>query len=606
MRVVSQKRLSAVVSLVFMSAAAQGANIPWINPLGGNFSSAINWLGGILPGSSDVAAFDIGLPSTYTTTFSGNAANSQISVSSDILTLDLQGHSYTLGSSSYEAGGYSAQIGGLLGGTLNLTNSSSATGTFATQYASIAALATDTGTVSVSGSHTAWNSATAIYAGDSGNGTLNITNGATVSDLIGTIGNEAGSKGNATVDGAGSNWTSYDYFYVGGYGTGNLTIQNGAAVNSAVSYVGQYGPGTATVTGAGTTWNAGYLDVAYGSSGSLTISNGASVTDSDGYVSCSPDSPGVVTVTGANSTWTNTDTLYVGLGGGTTVNIGAGATVSVSHTFGMANKPGNQINLSGGTLRVGILNTMSNPSLILGNGLTTGWTSGTLDITMSNVTIGSGGPLGTSLTLGAGKTLQVTGSGDALSIASGSTLNVAGGSLYANTLNNAGTLSVPAGSTAEIVNPLVNTGLIDISGGKLQLDGDTPASVRSQIASAFDHGSWDGTTGITSSAAQANPQHDTAIGYITSGSTTNIFYTWYGDANGDGVVNGLDALAMSDSGTTWQTGDFNYDGKVNADDYSLFELGVIYGSKNILTLVPEPTTLICLAPIAVMLRRRRA
>jgi hypothetical protein len=72
-----------------------------------------------------------------------------------------------------------------------------------------------------------------------------------------------------------------------------------------------------------------------------------------------------------------------------------------------------------------------------------------------------------------------------------------------------------------------------------------------------------------------------------------IKYTWLGDANLDGVVNSTDLSAMASTGTTWQTGDFNYDGKVNGDDYALFMLGNVSSKgANISTTLPEPSLLL--------------
>ena len=54
-------------------------------------------------------------------------------------------------------------------------------------------------------------------------------------------------------------------------------------------------------------------------------------------------------------------------------------------------------------------------------------------------------------------------------------------------------------------------------------------------------------------------------------------YTYYGDANWDGKVDGQD-YALIDAGflsndalTGWYNGDFNYDGKVDASDYTLID-----------------------------------
>jgi hypothetical protein len=54
-----------------------------------------------------------------------------------------------------------------------------------------------------------------------------------------------------------------------------------------------------------------------------------------------------------------------------------------------------------------------------------------------------------------------------------------------------------------------------------------------------------------------------------------IKYTYYGDANLDGQVDGSD-YARIDSGylnqlTGWYNGDFNYDGVVNGSDYTLID-----------------------------------
>ena len=54
-----------------------------------------------------------------------------------------------------------------------------------------------------------------------------------------------------------------------------------------------------------------------------------------------------------------------------------------------------------------------------------------------------------------------------------------------------------------------------------------------------------------------------------------VKYTYFGDANLDGVVNGSD-YTLIDNGfnaglTGWRNGDFNYDGVINGDDYILID-----------------------------------
>jgi len=104
-----------------------------------------------------------------------------------------------------------------------------------------------------------------------------------------------------------------------------------------------------------------------------------------------------------------------------------------------------------------------------------------------------------------------------------------------------------------------------------------------------------------------------------------VKYTYYGDANLSGVVDGSD-YSLIDNGylkglSDWQNGDFNYDGKVNGSDYTLIdntfnsqgtaiatEIGVPTAQiAERASAVPEPTTLglLSMASIGVLGRRNR-
>jgi hypothetical protein len=134
-------------------------------------------------------------------------------------------------------------------------------------------------------------------------------------------------------------------------------------------------------------------------------------------------------------------------------------------------------------------------------------------------------------------------------------------------------------------NPLAGTTLdIGRSTVFISYSGSDPiAAIQGYLRNGYNGGAWNGTptasTGvITSAAAQANPNHNTAIGYAdfadgqginTMANTIELTYTLYGDANLDHQVNSADLqilLAAFNNAGAWDRGDFNYDGMVNSAD----------------------------------------
>jgi len=143
-----------------------------------------------------------------------------------------------------------------------------------------------------------------------------------------------------------------------------------------------------------------------------------------------------------------------------------------------------------------------------------------------------------------------------------------------------------------------DSGSLDLTDGYLIVDYeniDSPtASITAQIARGFNDYSWTGS-GITSSLAaqDSNVTAMTAIGVLDNsewgfdsfgGRTLDGFnqvlvrYTFYGDANLDGVVDGIDVsqllVGLSGGGTGWAYGDFDYSGFVDGLDVSLLLVGL--------------------------------
>jgi autotransporter-associated beta strand protein len=179
-------------------------------------------------------------------------------------------------------------------------------------------------------------------------------------------------------------------------------------------------------------------------------------------------------------------------------------------------------------------------------------------------------------------------------------------------------------------------GLLDVQNNGLDLPSSvTLSAVNQLVKQGYNAGgnAWQGTTGITSSAAAADTTHMTALGVITNdqggtggalygsgGSIASTFdgmtpnahdvlvkYTYYGDANLDGSVSSAD-YTLTDAGflsqgsahplTGWYNGDFNYDGVVNGSDYTLIDNAFNTQGASLASEVASPTAQIAAGPVS--------
>ncbi len=138
-------------------------------------------------------------------------------------------------------------------------------------------------------------------------------------------------------------------------------------------------------------------------------------------------------------------------------------------------------------------------------------------------------------------------------------------------------------------------GQFDLGDNDLILHNGSLATINSLLQSGYNaqNGYWNGE-GIVSSAAAADPEGITALGAIQNlngsgeamysafdgrsvvSSDVLVKYTYYGDANLDGIVNG-DDYSLIDYGyiaglSGWANGDFTYQPAVNGSDYTLIDL----------------------------------
>jgi hypothetical protein len=168
-----------------------------------------------------------------------------------------------------------------------------------------------------------------------------------------------------------------------------------------------------------------------------------------------------------------------------------------------------------------------------------------------------------------------------LTIAEGATLRVTSGAVVAKTRLG--------------LNPAINlSGVLDLAGGAFisRAGGPSIATFQTLLTRGFNNGAWNGihaSGAINSSLAAASALPDavghglgseiapTSIGPFTiAAGDTLLRYTYYGDADRNGVVNFDDYartdLGFSTSRTGWSNGDFNYDNVINFDDYALIDL----------------------------------
>jgi subtilase-type serine protease len=193
-----------------------------------------------------------------------------------------------------------------------------------------------------------------LYIGNFGSGTLNVSEGGLVSGDDGFIADNAGSTGSATISGVGSSWVNSFGLMVATSGFGTLTIEDGGRVSADFSIVSldSSGDGRVTVSGAGSTWtNSTSLTVGDSGSGTLNIQNGGTVSSGFAYLGGFFGGNGSATVTGAGAAWTNSSALVVGSGGTGTLTLADGGEVSVQGGTGSVGL--GSFNSANGTLNIG-------------------------------------------------------------------------------------------------------------------------------------------------------------------------------------------------------------------------------------------------------------
>jgi hypothetical protein len=144
------------------------------------------------------------------------------------------------------------------------------------------------------------------------------------------------------------------------------------------------------------------------------------------------------------------------------------------------------------------------------------------------------------------------------------------------TINNLQGATPLAGTTVDI-----NRSTVFINYASPANEAATVALIKSYLANGYNGGAWNGTNAsgvMTSAAAAANTNHNTAIGWADSGdgsgvnttaNTVELKYTLNGDTNLNGTVDIFDLnnlLPHFNAPGVWTGGDFTYNGTVDIFD----------------------------------------
>ena len=481
-------------------------------------------------------------------------------------------------------------------------------------------------------------SAINFLVGNAGPASLTISNGGRVFSVFSLVGRLAGSSGTVTVTGSGSTWENATALFVGGeentsggaaslgifsggvvqtrslkvFDTALVNVNNGSSTVAGLSISGSTSPpaaggtlgdvvignttggrmeingggralnrkgfigqnsgavGAATVSGAGSRWDCtGSVWSGNSGAGSLDITSGGVVSSAgNGYLGFSINSSGNAVVSGAGSSWTMAANLYVGGNGAAPGGQGVlqienggmvGATLTTVYNTGFLQLGANPtlngpLTFLGGTIQAKA-NTTFNNSFSLGTGGVFVEPTG-FELTLSGNISGSGG-LAKSFLNGSG-TLKLTGNNtySGATAMKGGTVLVNGSITSATSVNigatlggsgTVGTVTVNSGGTVSPGNSLgrltVNGAYTQTSGGALtiELGGYTPGAGFDQLA-VSGHAAIGGALNL-SLINKFRPNVGDTFAIVTSSSESGNFSTITGcgftvrsDASPAGIV----------------------------------------------------------------------
>jgi co-chaperonin GroES (HSP10) len=211
-------------------------------------------------------------------------------------------------------------------------------------------------------------------------------------------------------------------------------------------------------------------------------------------------------------------------------------------------------------------------------------------------------------------------------------------------VSSGGLAAIDAGGTRIVKTSslgVTGTGKLDVRDNKLAVvagdigtwNGSSYTGITGLIASGRGDGSWNGngivttmsdaTTSLRTTLAIALAEETPHAGGTFMGVSVNagdvlVMYTWGGDADLNGELNGDDYFFIDSNVLAqvpgYHNGDFNYDGGIDGDDYFIIDSNITFAQSSPpfptgvgaggLAVVPEPAAGVVLATAAAALLQR--
>ena len=392
--------------------------------------------------------------------------------------------------------------------------------------------------------------ASRVFVGESGRGTLTVQGGGTFTTSDSTyVGARPSGEGIITVTGAGSSLRASPILYVGFDGSGTVTASGGGAISAANGVMlgaNSAGQGTVTVTGAGSSLGSGsYIYLGNVGRGTLDVSNGGSVASTGPFrFGTEADGIGVATVTGTGSSLTAGSGLYIGDKGQGTLTVSDGGSVSaggnalIGYTAGSAGTV--TVSGSGSSLAVNGFTQVGNA----GNGTLTASNGATLSLAGGFALGLAASGVGTTTVTGAGTTLGTNGNaviGSAgradLTASAGGSVSVGGRAIIAGGTGSTGTVTVSGSGSSLTVTRDTQVGYSG-SGALIASDGAKVSMVEEFALGVAASGI--GTATVTGAGTVLGTQRTAFIGASGRGDLT---------VSDGGKVNVRDDIAIANQST---------------------------------------------------------